>query len=96
MTPIDVTATAARALPLTPKNPLPYLTRFKAARAFTDGQVALHQADGPVTRSILGPKWLTPPLVFVARPRKALTTWRVAPMRPPNAATERTWPKCAG
>jgi cytochrome P450 len=65
----DVTASASRSLPLAPKNPLPYRTRFKAARAFTDGQIALHQAGGPVTRNVLGPKWLTPPLVFVASPQ---------------------------
>ena len=71
VTPIDVNATAAQSLPLTPKNPLPYRTRLKAARAFTDGQIALHQAGGPVTRNVLGPKWLTPPLVFVASPQGA-------------------------
>jgi len=69
MTPISVTTAAAQSLPLAPKNPLPYLTRFKAARAFTDGQMTLHQAGGPLTRNILGPKWLTPPLVFVASPQ---------------------------
>jgi cytochrome P450 len=71
VTPTIVTPSATQSLPLTPKNPLPYLTRFKAARAFTDGQVALHQAGGPVTRNVLGPKWLTPPLVFVASPKGA-------------------------
>jgi cytochrome P450 len=62
-------APAVRALPLAPKNPLPYLTRLKAAREFTDGQIALHEAGGPITRNVLGPTWLTPPLLFVASPQ---------------------------
>lgn len=65
----DVTPSATRSLPLVPTTPLPYRTRFKAARSFTDGQIAVHQAGGPVTRNVLGPKWLTPPLVFVASPQ---------------------------
>lgn len=36
-----------------------------------DGSVALHAAGGPVTRNILGPKWLVPPLVFVSSPQGA-------------------------
>ncbi|MFV8320665.1 cytochrome P450 [Mycobacterium sp. 23] len=69
MTSVDGTATAVRSLPLIPKNPLPYAVRFKAARQFTDGQIALHRAGGAVTRNVLGPKWLTPPLVFIASPQ---------------------------
>jgi len=65
----STTAPAVRALPLAPKNPLPYLTRLKAAREFTDGQIALHEAGGPITRNVLGPTWLTPPLLFVASPQ---------------------------
>lgn len=71
MPPTSVTASAVRSLPLAPKNPLPYLTRLKAGRDFIDGQLALHQAGGPVTRNVLGPKRLTPPLLFVASPQGA-------------------------
>jgi cytochrome P450 len=72
MTPVvttSVTTSPTRSMPLAPRNPLPYRTRFTAARAFTDGQVALHEAGGPVTRVVLGPKSLAPPMVFVASPQ---------------------------
>jgi cytochrome P450 len=64
-------ASATRLLPLAPENPLSYLTRLKASRDFIDGQLALHRAGGPVTRNVLGPKWLTPALLFVASPQGA-------------------------
>ena len=58
-------------LPLASKNPLPYWQRLKAARALTVGPEMLRDAGGPVTKSILGPKWLIPPLVFVLSPQGA-------------------------
>jgi cytochrome P450 len=58
-------------LPLASKNPLPYWQRLKAARALTVGPEMLRDAGGPVTKSILGPKWLIPPLVFVSSPQGA-------------------------
>lgn len=58
-------------LPLAPKNPLPYWRRLTAARRFDTGPQELRNAGGAVTRNILGPKWITPPLVFVSSPRGA-------------------------
>ncbi|HME47681.1 MAG TPA: cytochrome P450, partial [Mycobacterium sp.] len=48
-------------LPLAPKNPLPYRQRLKAGRSLIDGFQALLDAGGPITRIVLGPKWLIPP-----------------------------------
>src|ERR1700732_970129 len=56
------------ALPLAPKNPLPYRQLLKAARALDTGQELLRDAGGPVTRVILGPKWMVPPIVLVTSP----------------------------
>jgi cytochrome P450 len=58
-------------LPLAPKNPLPYRQRIAAARTFDTGPEMLHAAGGPVTRNILGPRWLMPPLVFITSPQGA-------------------------
>jgi cytochrome P450 len=57
--------------PLAPKNPLPYWQRLKAARRFDTGPQRLRDAGGCVTRNILGPSWLGPPLVFVTSPAGA-------------------------
>ncbi|HZA10898.1 cytochrome P450 [Mycobacterium sp.] len=59
------------ALPLAPKNPLPYLLRMKAARMYHTGSEALRDAGGPVTRHALAPNWLTPPFVVTTSPRAA-------------------------
>ena len=56
-------------LPAAPKNPLPYRQRLRAARLFHSGPEALREAGGPVTKVVLGPKWLVPPLVIVTSPR---------------------------
>jgi cytochrome P450 len=58
-------------LPPAPKNPLPYRQRLKATREITVGQEKLRNAGGPVTKSILGPKWLIPPFVLVSSPQGA-------------------------
>lgn len=60
----DVTA-----LPLAPKNPLPYRERLKAIREFHTGTNKLRDAGGPVTRVTLGPRWLIPPIVLATSPR---------------------------
>ncbi|MEB4210055.1 cytochrome P450 [Mycobacterium sp. 94-17] len=57
------------ALPLAPKNPLPYRERLKAVRVFHTGVDRLRDAGGPVTRVILGPKWLMPPIVVATSPQ---------------------------
>jgi cytochrome P450 len=59
------------ALSLAPKNPLPYLQQVKAIRSFIDGMHALVDAGGPVTRIVLGPKWLLPNVVLIASPQGA-------------------------
>ena len=56
------------ALPLVPKNPMPYRQMLKAVRVFHTGGELLRDAGGPVTRIQLGPKWLVPPLVLVTSP----------------------------
>ena len=56
-------------LPLAPKNPLPYRERLKAVKEFHTGTDRLRDAGGPVTRVILGPKWLIPPIVLATSPQ---------------------------
>jgi cytochrome P450 len=59
------------ALTLPPKNPLPYWRQVKAVRSYIDGLQALVDAGGPITRIVLGPKWLLPSLVLIASPQGA-------------------------
>ncbi|CAM2944356.1 cytochrome P450 [Mycobacterium intermedium] len=58
-------------LPLAPKNPLPYRQQLKAVRSFIGGFEALAKSGGPVTRIVLGPKWLLPNIVLIAGPQGA-------------------------
>jgi cytochrome P450 len=58
-------------LPLAPKNPLPYWRRLVAIRQLDTGPELLRESGGPVTRIVLGPKWMMPPLVFVSSPQGA-------------------------
>jgi cytochrome P450 len=58
-------------LPLAPKNPLPYRHQIKAMRSLIDGFQELFDAGGPVTRMVLGPKWLFPTAVLIASPQGA-------------------------
>jgi cytochrome P450 len=68
----DVTAVPpATALPLAPKNPLPYRRRLTATRQFDTGLELLRESGGSVTRNVLGPRWIMPPLVFVFSPQGA-------------------------
>jgi cytochrome P450 len=57
------------ALPLPPKNPLPYRERLRALRSFHASVSTLRDAGGPVSRLMLGPKWLFPPIVVAASPQ---------------------------
>jgi cytochrome P450 len=66
---VRVSVRGVAALPLAPKNPLPYRQRLKAVRNFHTGTDKLRDAGGPVTRVILGPKWLIPPIVFATSPQ---------------------------
>ncbi|BBY16992.1 cytochrome P450 [Mycolicibacterium litorale] len=56
------------ALPLPPKNPLPYRQLLPLVRNFHTGQEVLRQAAGPVIRLKLGPKWMIPQIVVVTSP----------------------------
>ncbi len=60
----DVTA-----LPLAPRNPLPFRRQLAAVRAYHTGTEMLRDAGGPVTRIVLGPRWLMPPIVLATSPR---------------------------
>ena len=62
---------AADAPALAPKNPLPYWRQLKAVRSYIDGLQTLVDAGGPVTRIVLGPKWLVPNVVLIASPQGA-------------------------
>ena len=66
-----VQSTDLAALPLAPKNPLPYRQRLHALREFHTGQEMLRDAGGPVTRVSFGPKWLFPPVVVATSPQAA-------------------------
>src|ERR1700759_5798748 len=58
-------------LPLAPKNPLRYRHQLRALRSLIDGHQELLDAGGPVTRIVLGPKWLFPAAVLIASPQGA-------------------------
>jgi cytochrome P450 len=58
-------------LPLAPMNPLPYRHQLRAVRSLIDGFQELFDAGGPITRMVLGPKWLFPTAVLVASPQGA-------------------------
>lgn len=58
-------------LPLAPKNPLSYRQQLKAIRSYVEGVQALVDAGGPITRLVLGPKWLIPNVVVIASPQGA-------------------------
>lgn len=59
------------ALPLAPRNPLPYLQQMKAARSYHTGCEVLRDAGGPVTRCSLAPTWMLPPVVVTTSPKGA-------------------------
>ena len=66
-----ITGADVTTLPLAPKNPLPYWRRLVAIRQLDTGPELLRESGGPVTRIMLGPKWMMPPLVFVSSPQGA-------------------------
>jgi cytochrome P450 len=67
--PVAESARDVAALPLAPKNPLPYRERLRAVKEFHTGMDTLRDAGGPVTRVILGPRWLIPPIVVATSPQ---------------------------
>ena len=60
-----------QALPLVPKNPLPWRRQFKALRQFHTGCEIMRDTGGPVTRFSLGPRWLIPDAVIATSPKAA-------------------------
>lgn len=54
--------------PLAPKNPLPLRQRIAAVKEYHSGTETLRDAGGPVTRIILGPRFLMPPIVLATSP----------------------------
>ncbi|KIU13751.1 cytochrome P450 [Mycolicibacterium llatzerense] len=66
-----VNSAGVQALPLAPKNPLPYRQQMQAARTYHTGLETLRDAGGPVTRLVLMPRWVAPPLVMVTSPQGA-------------------------
>ncbi|MEB3070864.1 cytochrome P450 [[Mycobacterium] vasticus] len=58
-----------RALPLAPKNPLPYWQQVREVRQMHTGVEKLRDAGGPVTRLVLAPRRLAPPMVLVTSPQ---------------------------
>jgi cytochrome P450 len=66
-----ITGPDVTALPLAPKNPLPYWPRLTATRRFDTGLELLRESGGSVTRNVLGPRWMMPQLVIVSSPKGA-------------------------
>jgi len=64
-----VDRSALAALPLPPKNPLPYREKVRALRLIHTGCQILRDAGGPVTRLVLAPRWMLPPVVVVTSPQ---------------------------
>ena len=62
-------AVDVQTLPLAPENPLPLREKLRALRTYHIGAEKLRDAGGPVTRLVLGPKSLMPPIVVVTSPR---------------------------
>jgi cytochrome P450 len=58
-------------LPPVPANPLPYWRRLRAVRHFDTGLPLLRAAGGPVTRIVLAPRWVMPPVVLISSPQGA-------------------------
>ena len=58
-------------LPLAPRNPLPYFEQLKALRLFIEGHQKLCDAGGPVTRIMMGPRWLVPTALLITSPQGA-------------------------
>jgi cytochrome P450 len=73
------------ALPLPPRNPLPFRQQLTAVRQFHTGCEVLRDAGGPVTRLSLGPKGLMPQIVVATSPQACHDVLGIS-----DAVTERT------
>ena len=78
---------------LAPKNPLPYWRQVKAVRSYIDGLQTLVDAGGPITRIVLGPKWLLPNVVLIASPKVPVICW-ASPTRSSTGAGPGPWSRC--
>ena len=58
-------------LPPVPANPLAYWRQLRAIRHLETGLPLLRAAGGPMTRIVLAPPWVMPPIVLVCSPRGA-------------------------
>ncbi|BBZ35588.1 cytochrome P450 [Mycolicibacterium confluentis] len=64
-----VAAPTVETLPEAPLNPLPYRQRLAAVKSYHTGTELLRDAGGPVTKIVLGPRWLMPPIVLATSPQ---------------------------
>lgn len=62
-------AVDVKSLPLPPMNPLSYREKVRALREFHTGMERLRDAGGPVTRLVMGPRWMMQPIVVVTSPK---------------------------
>ena len=62
---------AVEQLPPVPANPLPYWRRLRAVRHLETGLPLLRSAGGPITRIVLAPRWVMPPVVLISSPQGA-------------------------
>lgn len=61
----------AASLPLAPRNPLPRRRQLQAMQELHTAQELFRDTGGPVSRVLLGPKWLSPPILWIGSPRAA-------------------------
>ena len=66
-----VGTTNPHVLPSVPRSPLPRAQIITALRAYHTGIEKLRDAGGYVTRAVIAPKWLVPPVVVVTSPQGA-------------------------
>ena len=58
-------------LPPVPANPLPHWRQLRALRNLETGLPLLRAAGGPITRIVLAPHWVMPPVVLICSPQGA-------------------------
>jgi cytochrome P450 len=68
---VEIDSRQMPVVPVAPRNPLPYREQIRCLRSFVDGMQRLCDAGGPVTRIVLGPRWLLPPMLLVSSPQGA-------------------------
>ena len=81
----------SRTLPLAPRNPLPFRQRLAAVKSYHTGTEVLRDAGGPVTRIVLGPRWLMPPIVLATSPQAIRDILTVK-----DGSVDKTTPRAGG